>query len=506
MRHDLPGCLTTGLEHHPSWRIPLDEQDVAVRLECDGITDSVAADLHGFDGVHEMAEAWYPQVSSIPEAPLRIPGGKHPLLEHFRGTAFALPLAICCAVMICFGYSLWGGDLEGSAATAVAIGTVISFIVTGGVIQGMAWQGLFYAGSGDFRMSEVTCRRWSSYGGLILAATAGAGLVLNSQYGWLSGDLIWLSAAFYLSLGVLWIGTGVLYIADAPLRVTVASVCGISVVLVLHGALRVSLLGSQIAGILTAAATAFASGFAILRKRHAGDGGRVYPRRVKRTLYVAAPYLAYGSLYYMLLFADRVVAWTAQTGGAATPIVFRGDYELPHDIALLGFILGVGWVHAESHRFYHRIGALLSDCPLEQTHRFNQRMRQFHALRIGFFLTAAYAVNLGIWIVAGKSGFLATPLSERVALIALAAFPWLTVGLWNISLLFALSLPWAVLAPTATAVLVNAGCGYVLSRLWSYDLAIVGFLIGAIVFGIGSSVSVSRRFRRLDYFYLVSGT
>ncbi|MBI4889379.1 MAG: hypothetical protein HY821_02060 [Acidobacteria bacterium] len=505
MRADLPACLTAGLEARPSWRIPLDERDIAVRLECDGVTDTVAAHTYGFRDVHDMASEWYGQLHAAQEGDLRTPPRKNLLVEHIRGTAFALPLAICCVVMICFGYSLWGGDLDGSAAAAVAIGVVASFIVTGGIVQAMAWQGLFYAGSGDFRMSAVACRRWTGYGGIILASAAVAALLFNAQFGWLSGELAWLAASFCIAMGALWIGTGILYIVEAPLHVTAATVYGITVVFILHRALGMSLLESQILGVLTAALAAFLTGFLILRKRHTGDASRVYPRMVRQTIFQTAPYLVYGSLYYLLLFADRIVAWTAQTGAAETPVVFRGDYELPHDIALLGFIIGVGWVHSACRSFYDRVGVLLRSCDLEKTQWFNNRMLEFHLRQIAIFLPVAYAVNAIIWFSAQSFGLLATPLTERVALIALAAFPLLTVGLWNVSLLFALSLPWAALPPAICAVLVNLSCGYTLSRIWSYDLAIFGFLAGSAVFCIASSVSVQRRFRRLDYYYLVSG-
>ncbi len=505
MPDNLPDCLSTGLDGHPSWRIPLDEHDVAVRLECDGITNEVAAAHYGFPGVHAMAHSWYPRVSGLAEGQLGETALSNQVLEHLRGTAFAVPLALCCAVMIYFGYSLWGGDLESGAAAAVAIGTVASFVVTGGVVQAMAWQGLFYAGSGDFRMSAVACHRWTCYGAVVLAATAAAGVLINAQYGWLSGNMLWLALAFFLSLGLLWLGTGILYIVDAPLKVTVAALCGVAVVLILHGLLRLPLIMSQIAGVLTASGIAFAAGLRILGERHKGDSSRIYPRKIMHTVYLTAPYLVYGSLYYALLFLDRLMAWTAQTAGSAIPLIFRGDYELPHDIALIGFVLSVGWAHASTRSFYVRVQALLRTSTLDRTAVFNNRMRKFHLMKVVSFLPAAWLVNLGLWLIAREAGFLVTPQAERIAAVALAAFPLLTVGLWNVSLLFALSLPWAVLPPAIAAVVLNGSSGYALSRVGTYDLAIFGFLLGAAAFGIGSSIVVRNRFERLDYFYLVAG-
>jgi hypothetical protein len=45
----------------------------------------------------------------------------------------------------------------------------------------------------------------------------------------------------------------------------------------------------------------------------------------------------------------------------------------------------------------------------------------------------------------------------------------------------------------------------VLSRSLTYDYAVVGFLAGAVTFGLGTAVSTSRRLKRLDYYYFASG-
>jgi O-antigen/teichoic acid export membrane protein len=70
-------------------------------------------------------------------------------------------------------------------------------------------------------------------------------------------------------------------------------------------------------------------------------------------------------------------------------------------------------------------------------------------------------------------------LDLRVALLGLLATPFLTVGLWNIALLFALSRPRFALVSIGWGVTLNLCAGYLLSRLFSYDLAIVGFDIGS---------------------------
>ncbi|MBI4875506.1 MAG: hypothetical protein HY822_12805 [Acidobacteria bacterium] len=46
--------------------------------------------------------------------------------------------------------------------------------------------------------------------------------------------------------------------------------------------------------------------------------------------------------------------------------------------------------------------------------------------------------------------------------------------------------------------------GYLLSRVLSYQFAVVGFALGAAAFACLSSFSVVKRFRALDYYYFAS--
>lgn len=501
MRRDLPDCLNPAPGDR--WRRPLDEQDVAVRLETEGITDRVAQADWGASSTWDVARDAYRRVSAIEkiEEPIR-PSSE--LVEHIKGMSFALPLALSCLAMLFLSFSLWGGDLPSEVAAAVAIGTVSSFVVTGGVVQAMARQGLFYAGTGELRMSEVTCRRWLINGAAVLLITAVVAISLNYFFEWLPYPLNWTAVAFHLLLGFFWLGTGVLYMLERNLLVSVAAAAGIAAVAGLHLLTGLPLIPAQLIGILLAALLATGLALHLLAKRAEGDSGRVHRLMPMRVLYLTAPYMAYGCLYYLLLFSDRLMAWTAQTHSASLPLVFRGDYELPLDIALFAFVLQVGWVHSSMLRFYSNVKSAQLVCEVDRVHEFNRTMQRFYGSRLLLFVPLAIAVSGAVWIAAGRAGFLADELSVRVALFALVGYPALVIGLWNVSLLFALSLPKAVLPAVAIATVANGGIGYFLSRALSYEWAVAGFAAGALAFGAISSVTVYRRFRDLDYYFFAS--
>lgn len=501
MRHDIPDCLKPS--PGTPWRRPLDEQDVAVRLETEGITDRVAQSDWGFAGTWDIARNVYHQLTGTEEqTSARSPVSEW--LEHVKGMSFALPLAISCLAMLFLHFSLWGGDLPSETAAAVAVGTVSSFVITGGIVQAMARQGLFYSGTGEMRMSQVVCERWYRYGAVVLLASAGAAALLNAASGTLPASLAWTALGFHVTLGFFWLGTGVLYMLERNLLVAVAATIGIAVVGALHVLLGVGLIPSQLIAILVAAAFASVVAIWLVRKRAAQDTGRVHRLMPLRTAYLTAPYILYGCLYYVFLFADRIMAWTAQTNSESLPLLFRGDYELPLDVALFAFVVQVGWVHSSMHRFYQHLKAEQLACEIEAVPKFNRAMQRFYLTRIAMFLPLAIVVSVAIWIVSSKAGIMEGALATRVALLALAGYPFLVVGLWNVSLLFALSLSRSVLPAIATGTAVNMATGYFLSRALSYDWAAAGFAFGSLVFALMSSATIYRRFRNLDYYFFAS--
>ena len=80
----------------------------------------------------------------------------------------------------------------------------------------------------------------------------------------------------------------------------------------------------------------------------------------------------------------------------------------------------------------------------------------------------------------------------------------LVLGLWNVSLLFSLSLPEQVLPAISLGVLATLGSGYVMSRVGSYEAAIFGFTVGAAGFACLTTFSVLRALQRLDHRYFAS--
>jgi hypothetical protein len=331
-----------------------------------------------------------------------------------------------------------------------------------------------------------------------------AGTVASSYFGWLPAPLDAVALGFYFSLGLFWLATGILYMLGRNLAVAATTLIGLGVVALLYRAFRIDLLAAQLCGIFAAAGFAFAISLLFLN-RNLNDKNEVVRRQsAGHVLYFLWPYFAYGCLYYVFLFCDRVLAWTARTESALLPLQFRGDYESALDVALFAFILQVGWVQSAARGFYRDLQVAQNLFEIDQVRCFNQRLRVVYWKKALAFMPLATVSSVVVYKIAMISGFLAGPTAPRVAIWALLGYTFLVFGLWNVALLFSLSRPLLVLKSIVIACFTDIVSGYLFSRAGSYHHAIIGFTAAALIFAALSSYHLVRTFRRLDYYYFAS--
>lgn len=483
-------------------RAPLDVFDLAVRLEFHGVTDTVARAQFGYRDTVAMA------VSNFDHAPaaelVRARKKRNWIGTYLHGVAFAVPVLICAISMFFLGYSLWGGDIDAQVASAVAVGTVSSFLVTGGVVQSMARRCLFFLTTGAAPEAAGACLYWCAIGLLGLAGVGLAGTILNANFGWMPSDLLLIALAFHGCLGMLWLGCAVLYVLDKSGALGIVTLSGLAAVGVLHRYFGYPLVLTQIAGLLVAIATAAGLSYWFFRKC-VGEAKVVYPRLSwARAAYLAGPYFAYGGLYYLFLFIDRLLAWTADTGTMQLPLWFRGDYEVPLDIALVGFVLQVGCVHPSLLKFQDQLTELRTQFMVSQAAAFNAAVGREYVRRSSIVLAWGIVAAIPVYLSAWRLGSLQTGTTNIIVICALTGYLFLVFGLWNASLLFSLSLPRTVLEAIGAAAIANVGVGYILSRVFSYECAIGGFVIGSFIFALTSTRGLRDRMQRLDYYHLAA--
>jgi hypothetical protein len=406
--------------------------------------------------------------------------------------------------MLVLRFSLWGGDLPVETATAVGAGAITSFIISGGFVQAMARRGLFYIGTKQYERCWRSTWFWVRACILANVLFVAAFTLANIYFGWLPHPLGSIAMSFCLCLGVYWVATGILYMLEQNLFVLLASLAGISGVALLHLGLGVVLLSAQLISIVLAGCLSFLISAVILKRKAVGPKLADQSTAPDNRLQLVWPYFLYGALYYLFLFSDRILAWTAHTNKSSLVIAFRGEYELAAFIGLLAFILQVGWVHLAAARFYRTVRTEQARTQVHQIASFNSTMMRFYRRQAALFFPPAVLVSITVYMTARHFDLFRTGIVDNVAAWALAGYPFLVFGLWNVSLLFALSRGSYALQAIALACGTNLVVGYLASRVGGYELAITGFTGGSIVFALVAGHHCLQTFRRLDYYYLVS--
>ena len=123
------------------------------------------------------------------------------------------------------------------------------------------------------------------------------------------------------------------------------------------------------------------------------------------------------------------------------------------------------------------------------------------------FLTAAaifvliYFMIYASWGYSGQFNEELLGISVKVCVLGAIGYLLLAWGMLNTLYLFTLGQPAKPLKAIMTAVLVNIGVGFVLSRFVSYEYAVLGMVCGAAVFVAMTLRANMKFFNNLDYHY-----
>ena len=495
----LPGCLQPGRDE--AWREPLDERDLTTRLEAEGITDSVAASEFGFTSARHMAEEWLPRVLTygpVVEAPA---AQTKWFREYLDGVAFSLPLLCACVATLWLGFALWGGDMPNEDAVAVGLGAVASFLLTGGATQALVRRGLFLSTTKQPELCLRVVRYWIK-SGLVTVIAGALGLAAASEYWqWLPLRVNLIAASFSIALGTFWLGGAALYVLRCGSATVLIHLAGICLVWTLHIALGTSLITSQLVSILACAAASVVSSLRRLGASASQTAAAPIPWNWAHELYLVWPYFVYGVLYYLLLFSDRLVSWTADTYATPLSVQFRGDYETALNVGLLLFVFLAGWAHCGTAVFYSRMTASLQRHTVRSVASFRSEFMRYYARQLVVVALLASGASILSYFGAQAAGLLAGDVAPFICAWSLAGFAMLAAGLWNVNLLFALSNPSGAVTCATLGCLANLIAGYLLSRLGGYEHSAQGFYLGTTIFAVSSGVFVIRAFQRLDYRY-----
>lgn len=500
---------------------PEDSYEIAAMLESMGWNDNRASNAFGVENIFELAEQlWAMSKSNIiftPFAKLEKLSWKkviHLTISNFlRGTIFALPMAVSVFAMITLRFSLWSYEnLSVEMATSIAIGTILSFVTVGGFTQAIARRGFFYIMQGYYGMARRVTFYFITLGTIACLVISGMIIFVNTLINLFPTHMILLIILYYFFLNTIWLAVTVMYILKKEIVFTGLIIVGIIIVYILFVIVGINIIVSQLISLLLVSFISIGLAVYFFNSAEKREEKGIEPKLPKMsvTIFNTLPYFVYGVLYFTFLFMDRILAWSVDNAFLPYFIWFRGDYELGLDFSLLVLIIPMGVIEVVLYKLMNNIQLSQQRFFGQDINKMNNKYIWEYLNRVIFMFIVAlvsavavyYSLSIFLNIFNAEMGAIIyeNELTHFVFIMSLIAYVFLSIALTNAVTLFSLSQPEKVIKAIVPALMANLVVGFVLSRWIGYEFAVIGLLVGSIVFVILSSYQVFTVLKKLDYY------
>ena len=503
--------------------IPKDEWEIAAQLEVMGLRDSDARSDYGARDLFDLAARIHLDFQNgryrwtvEGEDQVHIRPITRFVKNYLVGLTFSLPMALQAVTMLLWGYGVWGAiEMDLRTGSAIALGFIASYIITGGFMQTIVRRGLFYLYQEEPWLVRWTAlHAWSISVRVVLALLLPA-LALNALFSLLPWPIVWTAAAYYLALSVLWLNWALLYLVRKTYLFLLTTAVALAVVLVAAKLFHATPIAANAIGLVVADALSFALALWNLNKvgRASGSPAVINPPRLTILVYSTSRFFLYGLLYNTFLFADRIIAWTSSTGREDFPpygFWLNVRYELGMDLALIVVMLLSGVVEHATRRFSEELIPREKGVKSVDTKRFLTNQRHDHRRRFVMLAGASFvAVTIAVIVSLMLRTMPALPIHKailtttatNVFIVAAIAYTIFMFALQNVLMLLTLSRVELVVRAVGIALAVNVAVGFVSSRAIHYSAAVYGLLSGAVVLAWLTGRAMRAVLGELDYHY-----
>jgi hypothetical protein len=316
-------------------------------------------------------------------------------------------------------------------------------------------------------------------------------------------------------LSELWLFSSVAYVLDRQFAVFLFTMAGIAPVWLVMEYTHFGIYAAHAAGMSTAIVLIAAYSIVLLRRRAKRTDSFLKSSRLPHPpvrIYAVAPYFLYGVLYFVNLFVDRLVSWSAPNPEPPPYVIwFRTSYELGMDWALLSLVLTLAALEYMIHEFsYHQIfiqRSVQNDAIGDYISFYKKFFRRNLLTNFVIGLVSIGVSYFGIlslrrfdYIKEGRD-FFSSPVTFRVFWAAAFGYFFLALGLYNCLFFFTLSRPEFAIRSIIAGLGVNVVVSLVLSRWIHYEFGVGGLVAGSVVFALMTINYARQFFDRLDYYY-----
>ena len=481
-------------------------------VESLGYTDRIIEEEFGFADVLEIGQYIYqrnnpPAIeknSQIEDSNKGIFAEIYIFVAQFsRSFVYAIPLISLLVLGNVDTGDTWK-FIPPQLAAVFTLATLASLISSGGFVQAIARRGEFYLGLNLPQQARTACLTLLGLGMLTSFGLAVLSLWFGFYRSLFTDEYLILGTGYYLVLSLLWMLLSILSLLSVwgtPLTLIglTALFWGMKFQLGM-GALEAQIIAIFLALIILAIA------IAILFKKQRGASSvdsEVQLPNLSATVYLLAPFFAYGIVYFCFIFADRLVAgWAVD---AASGLIFAIDsaYQRAMDLALLNFLLAVPLSEYLAYRLIGYWYKQAKTTEFIEIAALSKKLSRGYLISIGLisvFFISLTALTVGIF--EPKSWATINP---TLTLMGCLGYLLLVLGLLNAVILFNLNITSAAISALFPGLMVNLIVGYIAAVAIAPEWAVLGLVIGSTVFMLLSRRKVLQAIDNPDYAYYLGG-
>ena len=509
---------------------PLSVWAVAATIESLGIRDIDAHQEFGYSSVFELAHHVYNdikqqiQFEAENEERKATDFEKPPRGERFwrflkyysQGLLFSLPMISQIIAVILFRYSLWAWlEFNEAQATIVAFGTILAFVVTGGFTQTLGRSVTKYMSETNYLLAFDATKKIMKGGVITTAIVAVLFYVLNIIIPFYPQGMLFLGLIYYVLISLLILASGVLYALEQRLTILLIIISGTAVVIFGMDVLNIGIYLSHWIGMGITIVLLGGYGYLYLRIKVRVLRQNLVKQSLPNTevrYYINYRYFIYGFCYFLFLFLDRILAWSAGPPPPAFIMWFNTPYELGMDWALISMVITIAVLEYSVQAFSYQLMPLQKKAGFRSLKKFNQYFRGFYQRQVFLvFVFGIISIVLTFYSINSLRlfgddvpeirDFFANPMTTRVFWMASVSYLFMIIGLLHSLFFFTLNKPAFAMYSIMGGVAVNFVVGYTCSRVLGLEYAALGLGAGALAFAIISGLIAKSFFKHLDYYY-----
>ena len=509
---------------------PISTWAVAATIESLGVRNVDAKTDYGYDSVFELGEEVFSRIKDLEhkkavqdqededEFNFGSPGRTIKLfLKHYtEGMVFSIPMLSQVAAIIIFEYALWAWfDFNEAQATVVALGTIISFIFTGGFIQTLGRLVSKYKGEGNYFLAFEATKGVMKVAIPFVFVLAAVILLINLILPFYPQGFVLLSMVYMVMISLLLLVASILFATEQRSMILIAILVGTAVVIFGMDFAGFGIYASQWLGMITATIIMAIYVLLYYKLKIRSLRQELFKQSLPAmevNFYNTYRYFIYGFCYFTFLFMDRLLAWSAGPPPPEYIIWFNTPYELGMDWALISLVITIAMLEFSVHTFSKNLIPAQKKATLSKVKLFNRFFKRFYIKQVilllvigGISIAGTYYGILSLKVFENEipeiADFFANPMTFKIFWLASIGYLFLIYGLLNSLFFFTLNRPELVMYAMIGSLFVNFITGYLCSRIFGLEYAVLGLVCGSVVFAMVTGYLAKRFFKHLDYFY-----